>query len=271
MKKALRAISKLGIAAVLAAAAFPGAALAKEESGEIVIRLVKEWDDASNADGKRPDKVWLRVKFDAVDTKYGEPIDCVPVYGGDDLTAEGPDGVLGTDDDWTLVLSAENDWEVELVTTLVTVNRYTVEVRSIEVEELDVPDGYTSSVSKYLSDDLYGGTIVVTNTRASDEPSDPKDPSEPVEPKDPVGPQEPVEPPAPEGPAEPVTPDIPHAAQPPAERGAEPMRASTTDKGKGAQAASALPHTGDVAPLLALAALGLSALALGAGYAVRRR
>ena len=49
------------------------------------------------------------------------------------------------------------------------------------------------------------------------------------------------------------------------------MRASAADKGKGVQAASALPHTGDVAPLLALAALGLSALALGAGYAVRRR
>ena len=271
MKKALRAISMLGIAAVLVATAFPGAALAKEESGAIVIRVVKEWDDASNADGKRPDTVRLRVKFDAVDTKYGEPIDCVPVYGGDDLTAEGPDGVLGTDDDWSLVLSAENDWEVELVTTLVTVNRYTVEVRSIDVEELDVPDGYTSSVSKNLSDDLYGGTIVVTNTRVSDEPSDPEDPSEPVDPKDPVDPQEPVEPPAPEGPAEPVTPDLPHAAQPPAERGAEPMRASTADKGKGAQAGSALPHTGDVAPLLALAALGLSALALGAGYAVRRR
>ena len=133
----------LGIAAVLVAAAFPGAALAKEESGAIVMQVVKEWDDASNADGKRPDTVRLRVKFDAVDTKYGEPIDYVNVYGGDDLTAEGPDGVLGTDDDWTLVLSAENDWEVERVTTLVTVNRYTVEVRSIEVEELDVPDGYT--------------------------------------------------------------------------------------------------------------------------------
>ncbi|MDM8162462.1 hypothetical protein [Collinsella intestinalis] len=73
MKKALKVISKLGIAAVLAAAAFPGAALAKEESGEIVIRLVKEWDDAFNADGKRPDKVWLRVKFDAVDTNMVNP------------------------------------------------------------------------------------------------------------------------------------------------------------------------------------------------------
>ena len=112
----LAVVVLLGIAAVLVATAFPGAALAKEESGAIVMQVVKEWDDASNADGNRPDTVRLRVKFDAVDTKYGEPIDCVPVYGGDDLTAEGPDGVLGTDDDWKKLFEDAN---LEIATKMV--------------------------------------------------------------------------------------------------------------------------------------------------------
>lgn len=124
------------------------------------------------------------------------------------LSAEGPDGILGTDDDWTLVLSEENGWEVQIET-----NTGGSRIRGIEAEELDVPSGYTSSIEKDFSRDMLSGYIDVTNTKAAEEPGDPKDP-DPVSPEDPVGPVQPETPSNPEEPATPrepgnTTPDTP--------------------------------------------------------------
>ena len=264
IKQGLFAIATLALAAATYSVAFPTTARAKEESGSSYITVEKIWEDSDNKDGARPDSVRVRVKIDAVEARSDEPIDyfsLVSQNGGssdEELSAEGPDGILGTDDDWTLVLSEENGWEAQ-IETITGGSR----IRGIEAEELDVPSGYTSSLEKDFSGDMLSGYIDVTNTKAGEEPGDPKDP-DPVSPEEPVGP---VQPKTPTNPEEPVTPtepgnstpdapDITSSAETPV-AGGNPEQASSE--------APELPQTGDSSGYLLAAGAGSIILLAGIG------
>lgn len=264
IKQGLLAIATLALAAATYSVAFPTTARAKEESGSSYITVEKIWEDSDNKDGARPDSVRVRVKIDAVEARSDEPIDCFSLVshnGGssdEELSAEGPDGILGTDDDWTLVLSEENGWEVQ-IETITGGSR----IRGIEAEELDVPSGYTSSIEKDFSGDMLSGYIDVTNTKAVEEPGDPKDPDS-VNPEDPVGPVQPETPSNPEEPVAPTepgnttldTPGITPSAEAPSVGG---------DREKASSEAPELPQTGDSSIYLLAAGTGSIVLLAGMG------
>ena len=262
--RGLLAIATLALAAATYSAAFPTTARAKEESGSSYITVEKIWEDSDNKDGARPDSVRVRVKIDAVEARNDEPIDYFSLVshngeGSDDeLSAEGSDGILGTDDDWTLVLSEENGWEVQ-IETITCGSR----IRGIEAEELDVPSGYTSSIEKDFSGDMLSGYIDVTNTKAVEEPGDPKDP-DPVNPEDPVGP---VQPETPTNPEEPVTPTEPGNSTPdtPEITPSAEAPAASGDREQASSEASKLPQTGDSSVYLLAAGAGSIILLAGIG------
>jgi len=267
--RGLLAIATLALAAATPFVAFPTTALAKEESGSSYITVEKIWEDSDNKGGTRPDSVRVRVKIDAVEARSDEPIDYFSLIshtgeGSDDeLSAEGPDGILGTDDDWTLVLSEENGWEVQIETS--TGGSY---IRGIEVEELDVPSGYTSSIEKDFSRDMLSGYIDVTNTKAAEEPGDPRDPN-PVSPEDPVGP---VQPETPVNPEEPVTPTEPGNMTPdtPDTTPSAEVPAADGDREQASSEAPELPQTGDSSGYLLAAGLGSIVLLAGMGLAKKQ-
>ena len=262
--RGLLAIATLALAAATYSVAFPTTARAKEESGSSYITVEKIWDDSDNKDGARPDSVRVRVKIDAVEARSDEPIDYFSLVShnsgssDDELSAEGPDGILGTDDDWTLVLSEENGWEVQ-IETITGGSR----IRGIEAEELDVPSGYTSSIEKDFSGDMLSGYIDVTNTKAAEEPGDPKDPDsmspeEPVgqvQPETPSNPEEPVTPTEP-GNLTPDTPDITSSAEAPVAGGNREQASSEAPE---------LPQTGDSSVYLLAAGAGSIILLAGIG------
>lgn len=269
IKQGLLAIATLALAAATYSAAFPTTARAKEESGSSYITVEKIWEDSDNKDGARPDSVRVRVKIDAVEARSDEPIDyfsLVSHNGGssdDELSAEGPDGILGTDDDWTLVLSEENGWEVQ-IETITGGSR----IRGIEAEELDVPSGYTSSIEKDFSGDMLSGYIDVTNTKAVEEPGEPKDP-DPVNPEDPVGP---VQPETPINPEEPVTPTEPGNSTPdaPDTTSSAEAPAASGDREQASSEASKLPQTDDSSGYLLAAGMGSIVLLAGMGLAKKQ-
>ena len=267
--RGLLAIATLALAAATYSVAFPTTARAKEESGSSYITVEKIWEDSDNKDGARPDSVRVRVKIDAVEARSDEPIDYFSLVshnggGGDDeLSAEGPDGILGTDDDWTLVLSEENGWEVQ-IETITGGSR----IRGIEAEELDVPSGYTSSIEKDFSGDMLSGYIEVTNTKAVEEPGDPKDP-DPVSPEEPVGP---VQPETPTNPEEPVTPTEPGNSTPdtPEITPSAEAPSSGGDREQASSEAPELPQTDDSSGYLLAAGVGTIVLLVGMGLAKKQ-
>lgn len=269
IKQGLLAIATLALAAATYPVAFPTTARAKEESGSSYITVEKIWEDSDNKDGARPDSVRVRVKIDAVEARSNEPIDyfsLVSHNGGssdDELSAEGPDGILGTDDDWTLALSEENGWEVQ-IETITGGSR----IRGIEAEELDVPSGYTSSIEKDFSGDMLSGYIDVTNTKAVEEPGDPKDP-DPVNPEDPVGP---VQPETPSNPEEPVAPTEPGNSTPdaPVTTSSAEAPAASGDREQASSEASKLPQTDDSSGYLFAAGVGSIVLLAGMGLAKKQ-
>lgn len=264
IKQGLLAFATLALAAATYSVAFPTTARAKEESGSSYITVEKIWEDSDNKDGARPDSVRVRVKIDAVEARSDEPIDYFSLIshnGGssdDELSAEGPDGILGTDDDWTLVLSEENGWEVQ-IETITGGSR----IRGIEAEELDVPSGYTSTIEKDFSGDMLSGYIDVTNTKAAEEPGDPKDPDS-VNPEDPVGP---VQPETPTNPEEPVAPTEPGNSTPdaPDTTSSAEAPAAGGDREKVSSEAPELPQTGDSSVYLLAAGAGSIILLAGIG------
>lgn len=269
IKQGLLAIATLALAAATYSVAFPTTARAKEESGSSYITVEKIWEDSDNKDGARPDSVRVRVKIDAVEARSDEPIDYFSLLshngeGSDEeLSAEGPDGILGTDDDWTLVLSEENGWEVQIETST-----GGSRMRGIEAEELDVPSGYTSSIEKGFSGDMLSGYIDVTNTKAVEEPGDPKD-SDPVNPEEPVGP---VQPETPINPEEPVTPTEPGNTTPdaPDTTSSAEAPAASGDREQASSEASKLPQTGDSSGYLLAAGVGSIVLLAGMGLAKKQ-
>lgn len=269
IKQGLLAIATLALAAATYSVAFPTTARAKEESGSSYITVEKIWEDSDNKDGARPDSVRVRVKIDAVEARSDEPIDffsLVSHNGGgsdDELSAEGPDGIMGTDDDWTLVLSEENGWEVQ-IETITGGSR----IRGIEAEELDVPSGYTSSIEKDFSGDMLSGYIEVTNTKAVEEPGDPKDP-DPVSPEEPVGP---VQPETPSNPEEPVAPTEPGNSTPdaPDTTSSAEAPAASGDREQASSEAPELPQTGDSSIYLLAAGTGSIVLLVGMGLAKKQ-
>ena len=274
IKRGLLAIATLSLAATTYSVAFPTTAFAKEESGSSYITVEKVWEDSDNKDGTRPDSVTVRVKIDAVETRSDEPIDYFSLIshndeGNDDeLSAEGPDGILGTDDDWTLVLSEENGWEVQIETITGGSSSPYMYIRGIEVEELDIPSGYTSSIEKDFSGDMLSGYIDVTNTKAAEEPVDPHDP-DPVSPEEPVGP---VQPETPTNPEEPVTPTEPGNTVPetPDTTPSAEAPAAGGDREKGSSEAPELPQTNDSSGYLLAAGLGSIVLLAGMGLAKKQ-
>lgn len=274
IKQGLLAIATFALAAATPSVAYPTTAFAKEESGSSYITVEKIWEDSDNKDGTRPDSVRVRVKIDAVEARSDEPIDYFSLIshngeGSDDeLSAEGPDGILGTDDDWTLVLSEENDWEVQIETITGGSSSPYMYIRGIEVEELDVPSGYTSSIDKDFSGDMLSGYIDVTNTKAAEEPGDPHDP-DPVSPEEPVGP---VQPETPSNPEEPATPEEP-GNNTPETPGITPSDKTSAVGGNREQAsseASKLPQTDDSSGYLLAAGLGSIVLLAGMGLAKKQ-
>lgn len=269
IKQGLLAIATLALAAATYSVAFPTTARAKEESGPSYITVEKIWEDSDNKDGARPDSVRVRVKIDAVEARSDEPIDyfsLVSHNGGssdDELSAEGPDGILGTDDDWTLVLSEENGWEVQ-IETITDGSR----IRGIKAEELDVPSGYTSSIEKDFSGDMLSGYIDVTNTKAAEEPGDPKD-QDSVSPEEPVGP---VQPKTPTNPEEPVTPTEPGNTTPdaPDTTSSAEAPAAGGDREQASSEASKLPQTDDSSGYLLAAGVGSIVLLAGMGLAKKQ-
>lgn len=269
IKQGLLAIATLALAAATYSVAFPTTASAKEESGSSYITVEKIWEDSDNKDGARSDSVRVRVKIDAVEARSDEPIDyfsLVSHNGGssdDELSAEGPDGILGTDDDWTLVLSEENGWEVQIETST-----GGSRIRGIEAEELDVPSGYTSSIEKDFSDDMLSGYIDVINTKAAEEPGDPKDP-DPVSPEEPIGP---VQPETPTNPEEPVTPTEPGNTTPdaPDTTSSAEAPAASGDREQASSEASKLPQTDDSSGYLLAAGVGSIVLLAGMGLAEKQ-
>lgn len=269
IKQGLLAIATLALAAATYSVAFPTTARAEEELGSSYITVEKIWEDSDNKDGARPDSVRVRVKIDAVEARSDEPIDYFSLIshnggGGDDeLSAEGPDGILGTDDDWTLVLSEENGWEVQIETSTGGSS-----MRGIEAEELDVPSGYTSSIEKDFSGDMLSGYIDVTNTKAAEEPGDPKDPG-PVSPEDPDGP---VQPETPSNPDEPVAPTEPGNSTPdaPDTTSSAEAPAASGDREQASSEALKLPQTDDSSICLLAAGVGSIVLLVGMGLAKKQ-
>lgn len=267
--RGLLAIATLALAAATYSVAFPTTARAKEESGSSYITVEKIWEDSDNKDGARPDSVRVRVKIDAVEARSDEPIDyfsLVSHNGGssdEELSAEGPDGMLGTDDDWTLVLSEENGWEVQIETST-----GGSRIRGIEAEELDVPSGYTSFIVKDFSGDMLSGYIDVTNTKAAEEPGEPKDPG-PVSPEEPVGP---VQPETPSNPEEPVAPTEPGNSTPDAPdiTSSAEAPAASGDREQASSEASKLPQTDDSSGYLLAAGVGSIVLLAGMGLAKKQ-
>lgn len=136
-------------------------------------------------------------------------------------------------------------------------------IRGIEAEELDVPSGYTSSLEKDFSGDMLSGYIDVTNTKAAEEPGDPKDPDS-VSPEDPVGP---VQPETPSNPEEPVAPTEPGKSTPdaPDTTSSAEAPAASGDREQASSEAPELPQTGDSSVYLLAAGAGSIILLAGIG------
>lgn len=121
------------------------------------LKVNKVWKDDSDKNGKRPNSVKVQLYRDG--EKYEEPIE------------------LNEDNGWSYLwnkLEKGHTWTVE---------------------EIDLPDGYKSSVS---SDGL---TFTITNTfDKPDNPDDPEDPENPEEPDEPDNPDTPDTPDKPKNP-----------------------------------------------------------------------
>lgn len=141
-------------------------------------------------------------------------------------------------------------------------------IRGIEAEELDVPSGYTSSLEKDFSGDMLSGYIGVTNTKAAEEPGDPKDPG-PVSPEDPVGP---VQPETPINPEEPVTPTEPGNSTPdtPNITSSAEAPAVSSDHEQASSEASKLLQTDDSSGYLLAVGVGSIVLLAGMGLAKKQ-
>lgn len=141
-------------------------------------------------------------------------------------------------------------------------------IRGIEAEELDVPSGYTSSLEKDFSDDMLSGYIDVTNTKAAEEPGDPKDP-DPVNPEEPVGP---VQPETPTNPEEPVTPTEPVNSTPdaPDTTSSAEAPAVSGDREQASSEASKLLQTDDSSGYLLAVGVGSIVLLAGMGLAKKQ-
>lgn len=157
----------------------PHTAAAKPEAHAILIDVRKLWYDEEGKPAKPgADSVRVRVKVDAVE-EDGYPVEDPWYYlqypqgsGQDEISEEGPDGVVGTDDDWTIVLNEECGWGASIWFRNST--DAWPKLRGVEVEELDVPDGYASEVSTDLNldeDDLgrrdFGYIDVINRKRPS--------------------------------------------------------------------------------------------------------
>ena len=155
----------------------PHTATAKPEAHAILIDVRKLWYDEEGKPAKSgADSVRVRVKVDAVE-EDGYPVEDPWYYlqypqgsGQDEISEEGPDGVVGTDDDWTIVLNEECGWGASIWFRNSTDEW--PKLRGVEVEELDMPDGYASEVSTDLNlddDDLgrrdFGYIDVITRRR----------------------------------------------------------------------------------------------------------
>ena len=136
-----------------------GAAVVTNERAfdPVSLKVEKRWEDDDNAQGIRPDRIVVRLVADGRETGVTA-----------DVRAEGPDGLLGTDDDWTAVFenltAVEDDREVT----------YTVEE--------DVPAGYRIASEPARSDEGF----VITNELAPEPEPDPEPKPKPG-PKDPDG------------------------------------------------------------------------------------
>lgn len=141
----------------------PHTAAAKPEAHTIYIFVRKSWyDEEGNAAKPGADSVKGRVKVDAVE-EDGYPVED-PSYtveypqgrsASGEISEKGPDGVVGTDDDWTIELNKEHGWGADIWFRISTDEW--PKLRGVEVEELDVPDGYASEISTDLNlddDDL---------------------------------------------------------------------------------------------------------------------
>ena len=126
---------------------------------------------------------------------------------------------------------------------------------------------------------MLSGYIDVTNTKAAEEPGDPKDP-DPVSPEDPVGPV-PVSPEDPVGPVQPETPTNPEEPATPREPGnTTPDTPDTTpsaeapaaggNREKGSLEASKPPQTDNSSSYLLAAGLGSIVLLAGMGLAKKQ-
>ena len=115
---------------------------------------------------------------------------------------------------------------------------------------------------------MLSGYIDVTNTKAAEEPGDPKDP-DPVSPEDPVGP---VQPETPINPEEPVTPTEPGNTTPDAPDITSSAKAHSTDGDceKASSEAPELPQTDDSSGYLLAAGLGSIVLLAGMGLAKKQ-
>lgn len=161
------------------------------------------------------------------------------------------------------MLSEENGWEVQ-IETITGGSR----IRGIEAEELDVPSGYTSSIEKDFSGDMLSGYIDVTNTKAVEEPGEPKDPDS-VSPEEPIGP---VQPKTPTNPEEPVTPTEPGNTTPDAPDTTSSAEAPSAggNREKVSSEASKLPQTDDSSIYLLAAGVGSIVLLAGMGLAKKQ-
>ena len=115
---------------------------------------------------------------------------------------------------------------------------------------------------------MLSGYIDVTNTKAVEEPGDPKDP-DPVSPEDPVGP---VQPETPSNPEEPVAPTEPGNSTPdaPDTTSSAEAPAASGDHEQASSEASKLPQTDDSSGYLLAAGVGSIVLLAGMGLAKKQ-
>lgn len=115
---------------------------------------------------------------------------------------------------------------------------------------------------------MLSGYIAVTNTKAAEEPGDPKDPDS-VSPEEPVGP---VQPETPTNPEEPVTPTEPGNSTPDTPEITPSAEAPSAggDREQASSEAPELPQTGDSSIYLLAAGTGSIILLAGIGLAKKQ-
>ena len=134
-----------------------GAVTMTDETETTSLKVTKAWNDANNQDGKRPGSVTVQLYADDEAVEGSTAV----------VSAEGPDGVAGTEDDWTADFSGLDVMKAGKVISY-TVKELDPETQQSVDSGTKMSSGYTVSVGT-TAGNVADGTdegysVVVTNS-----------------------------------------------------------------------------------------------------------